>query len=94
MAYEVVHHHKKKEAKNIVFINITKLKAGSETSLPGRSVFLWTSHAMLRLHPISLRDKCMTLLWKEKKTVKKTRILQSITWNGSHSRSSDFCENR
>lgn len=46
MAYEVVHHHKK-TPQNTIFINITKLKAGSETSPPGR--FLWTSHAMLRI---------------------------------------------
>lgn len=37
----------KKTPKNTIFINITKLKTGSETSPPGR--FLWTSHAMLRI---------------------------------------------
>lgn len=38
---------KKIQKYNIV--NITKLKAGPETSLPGKSVFLWTSHTMLRI---------------------------------------------
>lgn len=88
MAYEVVYHHKKntQKTKSTIFINTTKLKAGSETNFFGLDMQCWG------LPSTSLRDTCMTLLWR-KKIIKKTRILQSITYNGSHSRNSGFCDN-